>query len=113
MLAKDVLTMSDAIISLEGAFSLIVRIIEERRRFLNSNMVEMLTCVINRMRGTQGVSTLSRARDLKKPSMNFIKTQWRLLSHLGHLNHNLSHLKIRLIILDLCCNSLIGLAMRY
>ena len=66
MLAKDVLTMSDAIISLEGAFSLIVRIIEERRRFLNSNMVEMLTCVINRMRGTQGVSTLSRARDLKE-----------------------------------------------
>jgi hypothetical protein len=45
MLAKDFLTVFVSIISSEGAFSLTDRIIEERRRCLTSEMVEMLTCI--------------------------------------------------------------------
>jgi hypothetical protein len=43
MLAKDVLTVHVSTISLESAFSLTGRIIEERR--LTSELVEMLTCI--------------------------------------------------------------------
>jgi hypothetical protein len=43
MLAKDVLTLHVSTISLESAFSLTGRIIEERR--LTSELVEMLTCI--------------------------------------------------------------------
>jgi hypothetical protein len=43
MLAKDVLTVHVSTISLESAFSLTSRIIEERR--LTSELVEMLTCI--------------------------------------------------------------------
>ena len=45
MLAKDVLTVPVSTISSESAFSLTGRIIEERRRRLTSEMVEMLTCI--------------------------------------------------------------------
>jgi hypothetical protein len=45
MLAKDVLTVPVSTISSESAFSLTGRIIEERRRRLASEMVEMLTCI--------------------------------------------------------------------
>jgi hypothetical protein len=43
MLAKDILIVPVSTISLESAFSLTGRIIEERR--LTSEMVEMLTCI--------------------------------------------------------------------
>jgi predicted nucleic acid-binding Zn-ribbon protein len=43
--AKDVLSVPVSTISSESAFSLTGRIIEERRRRLNSEMVEMLICI--------------------------------------------------------------------
>ena len=45
MLARDVLTVPVSTISSESAFSLTGRIIEERRRRLTSDMVEMLSLV--------------------------------------------------------------------
>jgi len=45
ILAKDVLTVPVSTISSESAFSLTGRIIEERRRRLTSDMVEMLSLV--------------------------------------------------------------------
>jgi len=45
ILAKDVLTVPVSTISSESAFSLTGRIIEERRRCLTSDMVEMLSLV--------------------------------------------------------------------
>ena len=45
MLARDVLTVHVSTISSESAFSLTSRIIEERRRRLTSDMVEMLSLV--------------------------------------------------------------------
>jgi hypothetical protein len=44
ILAKDVLTLPISTISSESAFSITGRIIEERRRRLNPEMEEMLTC---------------------------------------------------------------------
>jgi hypothetical protein len=45
ILAKEVMTMSILTISSEFTFSLVGRIIEERRRSLTSNMVEMISCL--------------------------------------------------------------------
>jgi hypothetical protein len=45
ILAKDFLCVPMSTISSESAFSLIGRIIEERRRRLTSEMVEMLSCI--------------------------------------------------------------------
>ena len=45
ILAKDVLTVPVSTISSESTFSLTGRIIEERRRQLKPEMVEMLTCI--------------------------------------------------------------------
>ena len=45
IMAKDILTIPMSIISLESTFSMTDRIIEERRRRLNPEMVEMLTCI--------------------------------------------------------------------
>ena len=45
ILAKDVLFVPVSTISLESAFSLTGRIIEERRRRLSPEMVEMLSCI--------------------------------------------------------------------
>jgi hypothetical protein len=44
-LAKDVLTVPVSTISSESVFSLAGRFIEERRRSLTSEMVEILTCL--------------------------------------------------------------------
>jgi hypothetical protein len=44
ILAKDILSVLVSTVSSESAFSLTGRIIEERRRQLNPEMVEMLTC---------------------------------------------------------------------
>ena len=44
-MAKDILTVSVSTISLESTFSMTGRIIEERRRRLKPEMVEMLTCI--------------------------------------------------------------------
>jgi hypothetical protein len=45
ILAKNVLSMPVSIISFESAFSLTGRIIEERRRRLTPEIVEMLSCI--------------------------------------------------------------------
>jgi hypothetical protein len=45
LLAKDVLTVPVSTISSESVFSLVGRLIEERRRSLTSEMVEILTCL--------------------------------------------------------------------
>jgi hypothetical protein len=45
LLAKDVLTVPVSTISSESVFSLAGRLIEERRRSLTSEMVEILTCL--------------------------------------------------------------------
>jgi hypothetical protein len=45
ILAKEVMTMSILTISSEFTFSLVGRVIEERRRSLTSNMVEMISCL--------------------------------------------------------------------
>ena len=42
---KDILTIPVSTISLESTFSMTGRIIEERRRSLKPEMVEMLTCI--------------------------------------------------------------------
>ena len=44
-MAKDILTVPVSTISSESTFSMTGRIIEERRRNLKSEMVEMLTCI--------------------------------------------------------------------
>ena len=44
-MAKDVLTISVSTISSESTFIMTDRIIEERRRKLKPEMVEMLTCI--------------------------------------------------------------------
>jgi hypothetical protein len=45
IMAKDILTVLVSTISLESTFSLTGRIIDERRRRLESNVVDMLTCI--------------------------------------------------------------------
>jgi len=45
ILAKDVMTVPVSTISSESTFSLVGRVIEERRRSLTSDMVEMLSCL--------------------------------------------------------------------
>jgi hypothetical protein len=45
LLAKDVLTVSASTISSESTFSLAGRVLEERRRRLTTNMVEVLSCI--------------------------------------------------------------------
>jgi len=45
IMAKDILTVPVSIISSESTFSMTGRIIEERRRKLKPEMVEMLTCI--------------------------------------------------------------------
>ena len=45
IMAKDILTVPMSTISSESTFSMTGRIIEERRRRLKSEMVEMLTCI--------------------------------------------------------------------
>ena len=45
IMAKDILTVPVSTISLESTFSMTSRIIEERRRKLKPEMVEMLTCI--------------------------------------------------------------------
>jgi hypothetical protein len=45
ILAKDVMTMSVSTISSESIFSLVGRVIEERRRSLTSDMVQMMSCL--------------------------------------------------------------------
>jgi hypothetical protein len=45
ILAKDVMSVSDSTISLESNFSLVGRVIEERRRSLRSDMAEMISCL--------------------------------------------------------------------
>ena len=44
-MAKDILTVPVSTISSESTFSLTGRIIDERRRRLKSDVVEMLTCI--------------------------------------------------------------------
>ena len=44
-MAKDILTVPVSTISSESTFSMTGRIIEERRRSLKPEMVEMLTCI--------------------------------------------------------------------
>ena len=46
-MAKDILTVPVSTISSESTFSTTGRIIEERRRKLRPEMVEMLTCMKN------------------------------------------------------------------
>jgi hypothetical protein len=45
ILAKDVMTVSVSTISSESTFSLVGRVIEERRRSLTSDMVQMISCL--------------------------------------------------------------------
>ena len=45
IMAKDILTVPVSTISSESTFSMTGRIIEERRRKLKPEMVEMLTCI--------------------------------------------------------------------
>lgn len=45
LLAKDVMTVPASTISSESTFSLVGRVIEERRRRLTSDMVEILSCI--------------------------------------------------------------------
>jgi hypothetical protein len=45
ILAKDVMTVHVSTISSESTFSLVGRVIEERRRSLTSDMVEMISCL--------------------------------------------------------------------
>jgi len=45
VLAKDIFTMPASTISLESIFSTTSRIIKERRRRLNPETVEALTCI--------------------------------------------------------------------
>ncbi|WVZ49326.1 hypothetical protein U9M48_000695 [Paspalum notatum var. saurae] len=45
LLAKDVMTVPASTISLESTFSLAGRVIEERRRRLTLDMVEVLSCI--------------------------------------------------------------------
>jgi hypothetical protein len=45
LLAKDVMTVPASTISSESTFSLVGRVIEERRRRLTSDMVEILSCL--------------------------------------------------------------------
>jgi hypothetical protein len=45
ILAKDVMTVLASTISSESTFSLVGRVIEERRRSLTSDMVEMISCL--------------------------------------------------------------------
>jgi hypothetical protein len=45
IMAKDILTVHVSTISSESTFSMTGRIIEERRRKLRPEMVEMLTCI--------------------------------------------------------------------
>jgi len=45
ILAKDVMTVPVSTISSESTFSLVGRVIEERRRSLTSDMLEMLSCL--------------------------------------------------------------------
>ena len=44
-MARDILSVPVSTVSLESCFSLIGRIIEERRRRLSPETVEMLTCL--------------------------------------------------------------------
>jgi chromosome condensin MukBEF complex kleisin-like MukF subunit len=44
-MAKDILTVPVSTISSESTFSLTGRIIDERRRRLKSDVVEMLSCI--------------------------------------------------------------------
>jgi hypothetical protein len=44
-MAKDILTIPVSTISSESTFSMTGRIIEEQRRKLRPDMVEMLTCI--------------------------------------------------------------------
>jgi hypothetical protein len=48
ILAKDVMTVPASIISSESTFSLVGRVIEERRRRLTPDMVEVLSCIKDR-----------------------------------------------------------------
>jgi hypothetical protein len=45
LLAKDVMTVPASTISSESSFSLVGRVIEEHRRRLTSDMVEILSCI--------------------------------------------------------------------
>eukprot|EP00267_Zea_mays_P051787 XP_020404781.1 uncharacterized protein LOC109944431 [Zea mays] len=45
ILAKDVMTVPASTISSESTFSLVGRVIKERRRWLTSDMVEVLSCI--------------------------------------------------------------------
>jgi hypothetical protein len=65
MLAKDVLTVSFSIISSKGAFSLTGMIIEERRRRLTSEMVEMLTCIKDWEEGNARIQHTVENKELK------------------------------------------------
>jgi hypothetical protein len=48
MLVKDVMIVHASIISSEYTFSLFGRVIEERRRRLTPDMVEVLSCIKDR-----------------------------------------------------------------
>jgi hypothetical protein len=67
ILAKDVLTVPAFTISPESAFSLTGRIIEERRHRLNSEMVEMLTCIKNWEAGQARAQHSVEDKDLEAP----------------------------------------------
>ena len=47
LLAKDVMTVPASTISSESTFSLVGRVVEERRRRLTSDMVEILSCIMD------------------------------------------------------------------
>jgi hypothetical protein len=98
MLAKDVLIVSVSTISLEGAFSLTGRIIEEHRRRLTSEMIEMPTCIKDWEEGNAKTQHAVENKELEdsfsEPYLDDEKFQLTLHGPLMHLN--LRHLLIHI-----------------
>jgi hypothetical protein len=96
MLAKDVLIVHVSTISLEGAFSLTGRIIEEHRRRLTSEMVEMLTCIKDSEEGNARTQHTIENKELEDSfsELRMKKFQLTLQGSLMHLN--LRHLLIQI-----------------
>jgi hypothetical protein len=71
-MAKDILTVPVSTLSSESTFSLTGSIIDERRRRLKSDMVEMLTCIKDLEMLKQGCNTWWMTKSLKKHLKIFI-----------------------------------------
>jgi hypothetical protein len=73
ILAKDVLTVPASTISSESTFSLAGRVLEERRRRLTTDMVEVLSCIKD-----WELADLHKQHEVEKETKELVGTMLRL-----------------------------------